>query len=88
MKGAWGLKPEAEEGHQGFLLNHVIPHSINIGGREIYYGDPITGHLAWFDTKVKVYKAEDQTPETYPQFEIEPLDYIKERWVKVLRYKP
>ncbi len=88
MKGAWGLKPEAEEGHQGFLLNHVIPHSINIGGREIYYGDPITGHLAWFDTKVKVYKAEDQTPETYPQFEIEPLDYIKERWVEVLRYKP
>jgi hypothetical protein len=44
--------------------------------------------LAWFDTKVKVYKAEDQKPETYPQFEVEPLDYIKERWVEVLRYKP
>jgi hypothetical protein len=79
MRGTWGLKPKAEEGHQSFLLNHVIPHSINIGEREIYYRYPITEHLALFDTKVKVYKAEDQTLETYPQFEVKPLDYIKER---------
>lgn len=88
MQGTWGLKPEAEEGHEGFLLNHVIPHSIKIGGRELFYGDPVTGHLAWFDTKVKVYRAEDQTPETYPEFRVEPLPYIKERWVDLLRYKP
>ena len=88
MQGAWGLKPEAEEGHEGFLLNHVIPHSIKIGSRELFYGDPVTGHLAWFDTKVKVYKAEDQSPETYPEFKVEPLPYIKERWVDVMRYKP
>ncbi len=87
MKGAWGLKPDAEEGSKGFLLNHVIPHSIKIDGKEIYYGDPITGHLAWFDTKVKVYRAEP-SEETEPAYSVEPLPYIKERWIPLLRYKP
>ena len=87
MKGTWGLKPDAEEGEKGFILNHVIPHSIKIEEREIYYGDPITGHLAWFDTKVKVYKAEPPD-KTEPIYEVEPLPYIRERWIPILRYKP
>ncbi len=87
MKGAWGLKPEAEEGTKGFLLNHLIPHSIPLNGKEVYFGDPITGHFAWFDTKVKVYKAEPPE-ETEPKYEVKPLSYIKDRWIPVLRYKP
>lgn len=88
MSGTWGLKPDAEEGREAFILNHVIPHSLKTGTREFLYGDPVTGHLAWFDTKVKVYRAEDQSPRTEPAYAVEPLPYIRERWTGVLRYKP
>jgi len=88
MSGAWGLKPRAQESTLGFLLNHVIPHSIRFGTREFLYGDPVTGHFAWFDTRVRVYRAEDQSPNTQPFFEVEPLPHVKERWKEVIRYKP
>ena len=69
--GAWGLSPKANEAQKGFLLNHVIAEELPPceAGSHISNSDPITGQAAWFDVRVKVYKADAGEPEvTFPQF--------------------
>jgi len=71
-KGAWALSPKANESQQGFLLNHVISEELPAceAGDHLSNSDPVTGQAAWFDVRVRVYKAEDGEPEqTAPQFE-------------------
>jgi anaerobic selenocysteine-containing dehydrogenase len=70
--GAWGLSSKANESQQGFLLNHVIseelpPHEY---GDHLSNSDPVTGQAAWYDVRVRVYKASPDDPaKTSPQFE-------------------
>ena len=69
--GAWGLSPKANESQKGFLLNHLISEELPPceSGEHQSNSDPVTGQAAWFDVRVKVYKASDQEPEvTSPQF--------------------
>jgi anaerobic selenocysteine-containing dehydrogenase len=70
--GAWGLSPKADESRKGFLLNHLISEELppNECGEHISNSDPVTGQAAWFDVRVRVYKAQDEEPAlTSPQFE-------------------
>ena len=69
--GAWGLSPKANESQKGFLLNHLISEELPPceSGDHQSNSDPVTGQAAWFDVRVKVYKAGDEEPEvTSPQF--------------------
>ncbi len=69
--GAWGLSPKANESQKGFLLNHLIPEELPPceSGEHLSNSDPVTGQAAWFDVRVKIYKAGPQEPEqTSPQF--------------------
>ena len=69
--GAWGLSPKANESQKGFLLNHLISEELPPceSGDHQSNSDPVTGQAAWFDVRVKVYKAGEQEPEvTSPQF--------------------
>ena len=67
--GAWNLAPEAREATQGFLLNHLIPESLD-GGDALANADPITGQAAWFDLRVRVIKADmTEAGESAPRFE-------------------
>jgi len=57
---------------QGFLLNHVISEELpaQADGKRFSNSDPITGQAAWYDVRVRIYKAEEGEPEqTSPQFE-------------------
>jgi len=56
-------------------LNHLISEEIpsNEGDYRYSNSDPITGQAAWYDLRVRVYKADDSDPkQTSPQFEIQP----------------
>jgi sulfite dehydrogenase (quinone) subunit SoeA len=69
--GAWGLSPKANESQQGFLLNHVISEELppHEAGEHLSNSDPITGQAAWYDVRVRVYKADPSEPaQTSPQF--------------------
>ncbi len=69
--GAWGLTPKANESQKGFLLNHVISEELPEceAGEHMSNSDPVTGQAAWFDVRVKVYKAGPEEPEiSSPQF--------------------
>lgn len=69
--GAWGLSANANESQKGFLLNHVIPEELPPceAGDHLSNSDPVTGQAAWFDVRVKVYKAGANEPAvTSPQF--------------------
>ncbi|MEJ2322020.1 MAG: molybdopterin oxidoreductase family protein [Gammaproteobacteria bacterium] len=69
--GAWGLSEKANESQKGFLLNHVISEELPPceSGQHISNSDPVTGQAAWFDVRVKIYKAGKDEPKlTYPQF--------------------
>ncbi len=88
MSGTWGLEETAQESQLGFLLNHIIPYNFRTGSREFFYCDPVTGHFAWFDLKVKIYKAEDQKASAEPRYSVKPLPHIEKRRGKILRYKP
>ncbi len=69
--GAWGLSAKANESKKGFLLNHLIPEELPKceAGDHLSNSDPVTGQAAWFDVRVKIYKADDAEPqETSPQF--------------------
>ncbi|MCW8934697.1 MAG: molybdopterin oxidoreductase family protein [Gammaproteobacteria bacterium] len=70
-KGAWNLSDDANESQQGFLLNHLIAEELpkNDCGDHISNSDPVTGQAAWYDVRVRVYKAEDDADHTLPQFE-------------------
>ncbi|MGB5427106.1 MAG: sulfite dehydrogenase subunit SoeA [Gammaproteobacteria bacterium] len=74
--GAWGLSPDANESSKGFLLNHVISEELppSEDGEHLSNSDPVTGQAAWYDVRVKVYKADKQEPaESWPQFKPLPL---------------
>ena len=70
--GAWNLDPMANESKQGFLLNHVISEELppHDAGDHVSNSDPVTGQAAWYDVRVRVYKAgADEPKETFPQFD-------------------
>jgi len=74
-KGAWNLTPDANESQRGFLLNHLISEELpaSADGAHISNSDPITGQAAWYDVRVRIYKAEAGEPaETFPQFKAVP----------------
>ena len=63
--------PKANESQKGFLLNHIIAEELPPceAGAHLSNSDPVTGQAAWFDVRVKVYKADDSEPHaTFPQF--------------------
>lgn len=71
--GAWSLEPKANESQKGFLLNHLISEELKMDDRITSNSDPITGQAAWYDVRVKVYKADSNEPKhTYPQFNAQP----------------
>ncbi|MEW6678851.1 MAG: molybdopterin oxidoreductase family protein [Pseudomonadota bacterium] len=70
--GAWNLDKNANECKQGFLLNHVISEELppTEAGDHLSNSDPVTGQAAWYDVRVRIYKAaEDEQGETWPQFQ-------------------
>jgi anaerobic selenocysteine-containing dehydrogenase len=70
--GAWGLGSAADESRKGFLLNHLIAEELPPceAGPHLSNSDPVTGQAAWFDTRVRVYKAAPDEPRvTSPQFD-------------------
>mgnify|MGYP003671365330 CR=1 FL=1 len=87
--GAWNLDPESPEAKTGFLLNHVISDLLppREDGYRYSNSDPVTGQAAWYDLRVRVEKcAEDELPETSPQFEtLKPPAGLPER-PSILRY--
>jgi anaerobic selenocysteine-containing dehydrogenase len=70
--GAWRLDADANESQRGFLLNHLISEELpgtGAGAAPISNSDPITGQAAWFDVRVRIYKAAaDEPASTSPQF--------------------
>jgi len=70
--GAWNLSPDANESQKGFLLNHLISEELPpepVTGTRCSNSDPVTGQAAWFDVRVRIYKADAAEPEqTSPQF--------------------
>jgi anaerobic selenocysteine-containing dehydrogenase len=69
--GAWGLDGKANESQKGFLLNHVISEELPPckAGPHMSNSDPVTGQAAWYDVRVKVYKADSNEPAvSFPQF--------------------
>jgi anaerobic selenocysteine-containing dehydrogenase len=68
--GAWALSPKAEESRRGFLLNHLIAEELpaHEAGEHLSNSDPVTGQAAWYDVRVRVYRAEDGARESWPQF--------------------
>ncbi|MBI5937000.1 MAG: molybdopterin oxidoreductase family protein [Betaproteobacteria bacterium] len=70
--GAWNLEPNANEAKQGFLLNHVISEELpaHEAGAHVSNSDPITGQAAWYDVRVRLYKAgDDEEKVSWPQFD-------------------
>ncbi|MDH5435885.1 MAG: molybdopterin oxidoreductase family protein, partial [Gammaproteobacteria bacterium] len=70
--GAWNLTPDANESNKGFLLNHVISEELPADSNNYRFSnsDPVTGQAAWYDVRVRVYKAdESDEKETSPQFD-------------------
>ena len=68
--GAWNLDPDSPEAKKGFLLNHLIHELLPPKGDGMRWSnsDPITGQAAWFDLKVNIEKAPNQSGPTEPQF--------------------
>jgi anaerobic selenocysteine-containing dehydrogenase len=68
-KGAWNLSPDAPEGKEGFLLNHVISEQLpEQDGHRHSNSDPVTGQAAWYDVRVRVEKAADGEQTSLPEF--------------------
>jgi len=73
--GAWNLTRDANESQRGFLLNHLISEELPLAGSTstVSNSDPITGQAAWYDVRVRIYKAAEGEPEqTFPQFKAVP----------------
>ena len=69
--GAWHLAPGANESQRGFLLNHLISEELpgKAGEGAMSNSDPVTGQAAWYDVRVRIYKADAAEPKsTWPQF--------------------
>jgi sulfite dehydrogenase (quinone) subunit SoeA len=62
--------PGADESSKGFLLNHLISELLpeREGGYRYSNSDPVTGQAAWYDLRVRVEKAADQSEVSEPQF--------------------
>ena len=61
---------DANESKKGFLLNHLISEEIPSERGDYRYSnsDPVTGQAAWYDVRVRVYRADSNEPkETSPQ---------------------
>jgi anaerobic selenocysteine-containing dehydrogenase len=87
--GAWGLKPEASEAKNGFLLNHLISELLPAkkGERRITNSDPVTGQAAWFDLRVKITKAAEGEVGSWPEFPpLKPLPWDDGERPDTLRY--
>jgi sulfite dehydrogenase (quinone) subunit SoeA len=72
QSGAWNLAPDANESRQGFLLNHLISEELppSGDGQHLSNSDPVTGQAAWYDVRVRIYKADAaEEKRSYPQFE-------------------
>jgi len=70
--GSWSLTGRANESQKGFLLNHLISEEIPSSSGDYQYSnsDPVTGQAAWYDLRVRVYKADaSEENQTWPQFE-------------------
>jgi anaerobic selenocysteine-containing dehydrogenase len=91
--GAWALDGNANESQKGFLLNHLISEEIPVareGDYRFSNSDPVTGQAAWYDLRVRVYKAEAGEPaRTWPQFETQPrvpgMEAARGRWQAFVR---
>jgi anaerobic selenocysteine-containing dehydrogenase len=91
--GAWALDADANESQKGFLLNHLISEEIPARDDADYRfsnSDPVTGQAAWYDLRVRVYKAGDDEPrQTSPQFEAQPrvpgMEPARGRWQAFVR---
>ena len=68
--GAWALDKNAPEAKKGFLLNHLISELLpeREGGYRYSNSDPVTGQAAWYDLRVRIEKAADQTAMSEPRF--------------------
>ena len=62
-EGAWALDRGAPEAQRGVLLNHLIHELLPPKGDGLRWSnsDPITGQAAWFDLRVRIEKAEEDT---------------------------
>ena len=61
-----------QQSRRGFLLSHLISEELPGAGDEgtVSNSDPITGQAAWYDVRVRIYRADDGEPaQTWPQFE-------------------
>jgi anaerobic selenocysteine-containing dehydrogenase len=89
--GAWNLDPKANEARKGFLLNHLISEELPAAsaGEHLSNSDPVTGQAAWFDLRVRVYKAEESEEKaTSPQFTpMKPVPGMAKRPGKFLSYR-
>ena len=92
-RGAWNLDKNAEEGREGFLLNHIIsellpPRSDRRRNHDrLSNSDPVTGQAAWYDLRVRVEKVEAGDAVTEPQFPVlEPVPGVEEPVPHVLQY--
>jgi hypothetical protein len=50
------------------LISDLLPE--REGGYRFSNSDPVTGQAAWYDLKVRVEKAADQSAESQPQFPV------------------
>jgi sulfite dehydrogenase (quinone) subunit SoeA len=88
QSGAWNLAPDANESRQGFLLNHVISEELppNADGEHLSNSDPVTGQAAWYDVRVRIYKADaGEQKVSFPQFEplkIAPGQPARKPWLR------
>jgi anaerobic selenocysteine-containing dehydrogenase len=74
--GAWGLKKDANESKDAFLLNHLISELLppKASFADITNSDPITGQAAWYDLCVSITPAAEGETGAWPQFEkVKPL---------------
>ncbi|MDY0056717.1 MAG: molybdopterin oxidoreductase family protein [Methyloversatilis sp.] len=87
---AWNLGPMANEARKGFLLNHLISEELPMQGssRRMSNSDPVTGQAAWYDVRVRIYRAGDDEPkESWPQFEpMKTLPGVTKTRPSVLKY--
>ncbi len=63
-RGAWTLSEDAPEATRGFLLNHLIPDRDS--SDTMSNSDPVTGQAAWFDLRIRLSKADDQSDVAEP----------------------
>ena len=71
-KGTWGLKKDANEATDGFLMNHLISELLPAkgdGSDQVTNSDPITGQAAWYDLRVKITPAAPGETGTWPTFD-------------------